>query len=338
MIVMRALTASTLPSPSRRTLLAAGGLGALGLALSACSPGGGADGRPRVIVGCYGIEYVAALVAGDAAEVVSLAKPGQEPHGVELSVAESALIERADVIIQIPGFQGALDDLIASRSLQDAVLDVSTVVEMLPGAGADEHEHAGASDAGGEHDQGGEDEGGEHAGHDHGGLDPHLWHDPTLLARIASALADRLAAASRADAATFAANADAARETLTALDQELQRTYGAVPGERLFVTSHTAFAYLAHRYGLEQVGISGIDPEVEPSPQRLLELQRVIRERGVSTVFFEESASPKVARTLAENVGVAAESLDNLETRLDDGADYPAVMRRNAEKLVASWA
>lgn len=337
MIVMQALTGPLPSSPSRRTLLAAGGLGVLGLALSACGPGGGTEGRPRVIVGCYGIEYVAALVAGDAAEVVSLAKPGQEPHGIELSVAETALIERADVIIQIPGFQAALDDVIASRSLQGAVLDVSSIVEMLPSAGAEagehDHEHSGASDAVGEHGQEGE-----HAGHDHGDLDPHLWHDPTHLAQIASALADRLAAASRADAATFAANADAARETLTALDQELQRTYGAVAGERVFVTSHTAFAYLAHRYGLEQVGITGIDPEVEPSPQRLLELQRVIRERGVSTVFFEESASPKVARTLAANVGVDAESLDNLETHLDEGTDYPAAMRRNAEKLVASWA
>lgn len=332
MIVMRtslhlssARSAPRPVAPGRRSVLAAGLVAPLALALSACGAQAGSD-RPLVVVSCYGIEYAARLVAGDAAEVASLAKPGQEPHDLELSVSEIAGLEKAEVIIRIPGFQTALDEAITSRGLEDRVLDVSTVVTLLP-----VEEHA--------EDHGGEETGADgHEGHDHGGLDPHMWTDPTLLAALATALGEHLGAVAPEEKETFTASAAEAVRLLEELDAELQQTFGAVEGEKVFVTSHTAFGYLAQRYGLEQIGISGIDPEVEPSPQRLLELQQVISERGVTTVFFEESASPKVAETLAQNVGVSSVSLDNLETHLDASKDYRAVMRENAAKLVESWA
>lgn len=322
------------PAPPTRRALLASGLGLAGmLGLGACSSSGSGDsGTPTVIVGCYGLAYMAQQVAGDAAQVVNLAKPGAEPHDIELSVAETARVEKADVIIQIPGFQSALDDVISSRKLADKVLNVADVVTLLPAGGEEDEdedeEAADASDTGGE-------EG--HDAHEHGSVDPHFWNDPTMLAAVATALGAKLAALGTASKDAFAANAQRTVSALTELDTELAATYGAVPGEKVFVTSHTAFAYLAARYGLEQVGIAGIDPEVEPSPQRLLQLQQLIQERHVTTVFFEESASPKVAETLARNVGVASQSLDNLETQLDPKKDYPAVMREDAQKLVASW-
>ncbi len=326
---------SRAPAPARvgrRALLQAGGLSALGLALAACgTSSGGGSGRPTVIVGCYGVQYMAQLVAGDAAEVVSLAKPGQEPHDIELSVAQTAQIQEADVIIQIPGFQPVLDDVIDSRSLEGTVLDVSTVVDLLPATDTGEDGEETASDGGGEHD-------GDHAHeHDHGAYDPHFWNDPSLLAAVARELGARLDAAVEGGSTAFADAAESAASTLMDLDAELATAYGAVTGPKVFVTGHAAFAYLARRYGLEQIGITGIDPEVEPSPQRLLELQRLIDEKHVTTVFFEESASPKVAQTLADRVGVASEALDNLETQLDPDADYADVMRADADKLIASW-
>lgn len=324
------------PTPhalGRRSLLRAGGVSALGLALAACgSSGSGADGKPLVVVGCYGLEYMATLVAGDAAEVWNLAQPGSEPHSLELSVAEAAKVAQAAVIVQIPGFQSAVDDVISAKSLGDITLDVSTVVEMLPAAGG--HDHAGAEG----HDDAASDAGeGEHS-EGHGATDPHMWTDPTLLATVATALGERLAAQDEAHADAIRERATKAVEILTALDEDLRATYDAVTDPKVFVTSHTAFAYMAHRYGLEQVGITGIDPETEPSPQRLLQLRTVIEEKQVSTVCFEVNASPKVAETLAERAGVTADSLDNLETRLDPDKDYAQVMREDAAKLVATWS
>lgn len=316
-------------TPTRRALLGGAGIGALALALSACGSSGstGSD-KPVIIVGCYGVEYMAQQVAGDSAQVHSLAKPGAEPHDIELSVSEAATVQQAAVIIQIPGFQSALDDLIESKGLADRVLDVSSVITLLPASGTGED----AADGEAEHEEEGHEE------HDHGSYDPHFWNDPHLLADVATALGEKLAQSQSSIADAVRASAAETAQALDALDRELAKTFDAVSGTKTFVTGHTAFAYLAARYGLHQVGITGIDPEVEPSPQRLLSLQKLIESEKVTTVFFEESASPKVARTLASKVGVRAESLDNLETQLDPKAEYPAVMREDAAKLVASWS
>lgn len=308
---------------SRRGVLSLLGLGAGAATLAACGAGDGegGSGAPTVIASCYPTAFLAERVGGAHLSVVNLATPGADAHGLELSVRQVAQLREAALVVQIPGYQAAIDDAIASHG-DENVLDVSQAIELLSSS----EEHA-------EHDHDEDD----HDGHDHGPTDPHFWHDPVRMAALGDALAARLGELIPEQAEAFAANAGTLRGELEELDRELTDAYGAVGGERPFVTSHAAYAYLADRYDLHQIGISGVDPEVEPSPQRLLELERVIQDEGVTTIFFETTASPKVAQTLADNVGVDSEELDNLETQLSEDADYPRVMRENADKLIASW-
>ncbi|MEE1617295.1 metal ABC transporter substrate-binding protein [Brachybacterium sp. J153] len=336
---------SFVPALSRRSLLSLAVLGGGALTLAACGGGGESeDGTPMVVTSNYPLRFLVERIGGDRVTSVDFATPGADAHGLELSVRQVMQVQEAALVLQIPGYQTAIDDAIASGP-GDNVLDVAQVIELLvtelgdteaehEGESAEEHaEHADdtASDAGGESAE--ED----HEGHDHGGTDPHLWHDPLRIALIGDALAERLSEIDAEGADGFTERAAALRTELEALDEELAESFGAVEGTRTFVTSHAAYSYLAARYDLHQVGISGIDPETEPSPQRLLELEKVIDAEGVTTVFFEATASPKVAQTLAENVGITSEELDNLETQLSEDADYPQVMRENARKLVESW-
>lgn len=306
---------ASLATPSRRTLFSLAGVGLGAGLLAACGDGGtaGEADTPVVVTGCYPMEYLVAQVAGDAVSITQLAKPGADAHGVELSVQQTLEIQEAALVVQIPGLQTALDDAIASED-GDNVLDVSTVVTQLGSDGEEEHDHEAGAD------------------------DPHLWHDPVRMADIGDAIAERLGEVLPDSAGTFTENAATLRTTLEELDAELAEDFGAVDGSRTFITSHTAFGYLAERYDLRQVGITGVDPETEPSPSRLLELEQVVEDEGVSTIFFETTASPEVAQTLAENVGVEASELDNLETQLSEDADYPQVMRENAAALLESWA
>ncbi|MCS6710753.1 zinc ABC transporter substrate-binding protein [Brachybacterium sp. EF45031] len=354
---------------SRRALVSTGLIGGGALALSACGStgaGAGAGGRPQVITGTYALTYLVQAIGGDAVEVIDLAAGGGDPHGLELSMAKVAQVTEAALVTVIPGYQPALDDALTRRT-EGPVLDVSQVVELLPASAAEEHDHgdhahgeeSAASDAGGDpsdddhadHDhEEAEDHtektADEHAGeahtegdgHDHGSTDPHFWHDPQRMATLAGALGEQLASVAPQAAAAIRERTDRVVADLTALDEELTGTFSEVAGPKPFVTSHAAFTYLAERYGLDQIGISGIDPETEPSPQRLLELERTITEENVTTVFFEATASPKVATTLAERVGVTTAQLDNLETQQSPEADYPAVMRSNAAALTQSWA
>lgn len=321
----------------RRTLLSALGLGAGAALLAACGKGTAADGDGlSVVTSAYALSFLVTRIGGENVALTDLTTPGADAHGLELSVKQTLLVEEADLMLQIPGFQTALDDAIASQG-GDNVLDVSSVITLLPAdAGSAEEGHAGESEE--EHAEHAE-EGDSHEGHDHGPNDPHFWHDPLRMADLGDAIAARLGELSPENAEEFTSAAATVREELEQLDAELTSAFEEVADERrTFITSHAAYTYLADRYDLHQVGISGIDPETEPSPQRLLALETVVRDEEVTTIFFEATASPKVAQTLADNLGIDSAELDNLETQQSPEADYPAVMRSNCTALAESWA
>jgi zinc transport system substrate-binding protein len=157
--------------------------------------------------------------------------------------------------------------------------------------------------------------------------DPHVWLDPVLFARIVRRVGVALHA--RARAVTVA-------RRVRALDAEYRR--GLAHCERRdFVTTHAAFGYLAARYGLNQIAITGVDPESEPDPRRLQELIRLVRDENVSTVFFERLVSPRLAETVARDGGARTAVLDPIEGLTPgeqaQGASYFTLMRRNLDEL-----
>jgi len=106
---------------------------------------------------------------------------------------------------------------------------------------------------------------------------------------------------------------------------------------REIVTSHAAFGYLAERYGLEQIAISGLSPEAEPTPGELEHVVAEVSEHGATTVFFETLVSPRLAETVARETGAETAALDPLEglteNEVERGADYFSVMRDNLKML-----
>ncbi len=356
---------------SRRAFALGGGLTFAAL-LAGCggtsgggknSDGGSGSGDVSIMITCYPTQYLAEKIGGKHVSIINPVKPGIDPHGLELSVQQVAQMADADLVVQIEHYQNAVDDAIKAHKPKNLV-NLNDFVDILPASGDehdhdhgdehdhDEHEHEhehGASDAGGgEHDhEHGDDHAHEHDDHDehehkghhhdHGGIDPHFWQDPHRMIKAAKALADSLSEIDADHAEDYAKNYEALEKELTELDEELHTKYESVKREKSFITSHTAFAYLADTYDLHQIGIAGIDPENEPSTERLLELADLVKKEKLTTVFFETSATPAVAEALASRTDAKAEELDNLETQLDAKKDYAQVMRENADKLVASW-
>ena len=91
---------------------------------------------------------------------------------------------------------------------------------------------------------------------------------------------------------------------------------------KTFVTQHTAFSYLAKRFGLKQLGISGISPDQEPSPRQLTEIQDFIKTYQVKTIFVESNASSKLAETLKKATGVNLKVLNPLEADPENDKSY----------------
>lgn len=302
------------------------GLAAAGLIFAGCGSDGdttSGDGV-QVLAAFYPLAFVAEQVAGPDASVSNLTQPGVEAHDLELTGQQVGRIASADLIVYLEGFQPAVDTAV-SQNADGAGLNVAKAPTVLD---ADD-EHADEDDADDEHAD-------EDDGHGHGDLesDPHVWLDPTNMAAIAQAVADRLAEISPEQAEAFQSRADELAQQLTDLDQEYSSRLADCE-RRVFVTSHAAFGYLAHRYDLEMVGMSGIDPEAEPSPARLVEVQRVVQDEGVTTIFYERLVNPAVAEALANDIGVQTAVLDPIEGLTDETADedYFSLMRANLDAL-----
>ncbi|MDN4472523.1 metal ABC transporter substrate-binding protein [Demequina zhanjiangensis] len=311
------------------TLAALAGAGALTLAACSTDAADGTssdDAALSVAASFYPLEFVASAVGGDLISIVSLTPPGVEAHDVELSPSTVRELGNADLALYLSDFQPAVDDAIDTTGVDS--LDAASTVALHEAdersEGETEEEHAEHADE----DEHSEDE------HDHGSSDPHFWLDPTLLADFGDAVGEAFATADPANADTYTANAATLRSELEALDTSFND--GLAQCERdTIVTSHEAFGYLADAYGLHQEGIAGLDPESEPSPARILEIQDIIAETGATTIFTESAVSSSVAEALASDTGVDTAVLDPVEN-VADGDDYIAVMTRNLSALQAA--
>lgn len=304
---------------TRRTLAVAATALLAMTATSACTADTtGADPqRVDVVAAFYPLQFVAERVGGDAVRVTNLAKPGAEPHDLELNPGQVGQVSEAELIVYLAGFQPAVDDAVGQNG-GDRAFDVAGVQPLLD-----------ASTGG--HDHEGEEAG--HAEKSGGGKDPHVWLDPTRLATIGEKLAERLGRADPDRAADYTARAKTFRTELEKLDAEYAQGLRTCQ-RREIVVSHTAFGYLTQRYQLEQIGITGLSPEAEPAPQRLAEAVEEARKHQATTIFFETLVSPKVAETIANTVGAKTAVLDPLEGLPSGGSgDYLSVMRDNLTTL-----
>ncbi|MGH3357158.1 MAG: metal ABC transporter substrate-binding protein [Nocardioidaceae bacterium] len=289
------------------------------LLLSGCGGTVDSSSGTTVVASFYPFAYAAERVGGDAVDVDNLTAPGVEPHDIELAPQQIAEVQDADLAIFETGFQPAVDEAVEQAELSDeAALDVAETVSLVD---ADEHAPAGHA-----HEESEE--------HEHGELDPHVWLDPTTMIAVTEAVADRLTQIDPDNAKTYQRNARTFIAELTDLDHAFKT--GLANCERhTIVTSHDAFGYLADRYGLEQVGIAGVDPSSEPSPAQLADITDLVRDDGITTIFTEELVSPAVAETVADETGAEVATLDPIEGLGDDTADqtYLTLMKQNLDAL-----
>ena len=329
-----------------KRILAAACAAATALTLSACmspSTSGGSsskDGKLTVMASFYPLQYLAEKIGGEHVSVSSLTPDGAEPHDLELSPKTVDSLSSADAVIYLAGFQSAVDEAIEQQAPK-TVIDVSPAAELIEAGtdanhpSEDEEDTADEAQSGQTEAHDHDHEGHDHEGHDHHhdmSTDPHFWLDPTRMAHAATLVGDKLAEADSAHADVYKANAKALAEELNTLSDTLV-TKTSNCKVKTFVTAHTAFGYLADRTGLTQVGISGLDPESSPSPARLADIAQTAKEQGVTTIFTEALIDPKVAQTLADDLGITTAVLDPIESQTDASKDYAATMNSNIDAL-----
>jgi zinc transport system substrate-binding protein len=265
---------------------------------TACGAAADGNGRTSVVAAFYPLAYAAERTGGSTVDVENLTPPGSEPHDLELAPKTVVRIAAADVVLYLGrGFQPAV--AAAVRQAQGTTVDVLAGLPLLPSSQGEEGLTA----------------------------DPHVWLDPILFARVVDRIGSVLHRPARAGA-------------LIADLRRLDRAYRmglAQCAHSEIVTSHAAFGYLAKRYGLIEVPITGLEPESEPTARQLAGVVKIVRRTNATTVFFETLVSPRLADTVAREAGARTAVLDPIEgltpAEQARGDDYLSLMRRNLAAL-----
>src|SRR3954471_18385821 len=289
--------------------------------LSACSTdsaAAGGTGKFDVVASFYPMAFLAEQIGGDHVSVTSLTQPGQEPHDLEISARQTAQLQESDAVLYLGNLQPSVDDAVAQS-------EVRTKIDAASLTSLEKH---------------GNEVGGHAASHDSSkseepaGLDPHIWLDPVRYAQVAEGVGKAFEKADPDHAADYKNDTAALVSRLDALHTKFKDGL-ANTRTKVFVTTHAAFGYLAERYGLTEEAINGLDPESEPSADRVKDLEKMAKADGVTTVFYETLVSDKTAKTIASDSGLKTDVLDPIEgiTAKSRGKDYFAVQEANLKAL-----
>ncbi len=271
----------------------------------------GKSGKLEAVATFYPLEYLVQRIGGERVHVVSLVSPGTEPHEWEPTPRDVDKIRKSKLFV----YHGAGLDPWAEKAAGDSTKDGPQIVRATEGLSI----HTGPAEEGGGTEQ-----------------DPHVWLDPQLYALQADLVAQGLAKADPEGATTYQANLAVLKKDLISLQADMKAGLSTCARDP-FVTSHSAFSYLASRFGLTQVSVTGISPEQEPSPARLEQIIKEIRQEGATHIYFETLISPELSDTIAREAGIKTLVLNPVEglTKEDVAAkkDYLSVMRDNLASL-----
>jgi zinc transport system substrate-binding protein len=296
----------------------------LAAALVSASP---ALAAPKVVASVVPVQSIVAAVMGETGTPDLLLQGSMSEHRAVFTPGQIAALGDADLVF-IVGH--GLEAKLAQLSGSDAVNGKSFIeLSDAPGVAKLPIRQGGAW----EPDSDGHDHAETHAAEGVLTFDPHIWLDPENGKAMARAVADDLARADPAHAATYAANAKA-------LAAEIDQTTAAIAAElapvkdKPFIVFHDAYHYFENRFGLRGVGsISDVSAQA-PSAERLAEVRDKIASAGAACVFREPQFDDKVVHTVIEGTQAREGVLDPLGASLTPGPGaYPQLLQNLAKAL-----
>jgi zinc/manganese transport system substrate-binding protein len=267
-------------------------------------------------------------VGGDRVEVTTLVGPDGDAHVYEPKPDDTkAMAASKLVFINGLAFEGWMDRLVESSGYKGPLVKASDGIEAEKMQ--DDHAH---SEEKQEHDH----------DREHGAFDPHAWQSAANAQVYVRNIADALCKAEEADCPLFRANAEAYSKELGALHEEILAAVAKVPeGRRTVITSHDAFGYFSHAYGIRFIAPEGVSTESEASAKDVARLIRQIREDKASALFVENVSDPRLIEQISRETGLkvgGALYSDALSGKGGPAATYIDMMRHNTRLLTEAMA
>ena len=260
-------------------------------------------------------------IAGDKAEIINLVPAGTEPHDFELSASDMRLIEKADIFIYNgAGMEHFVDKTLAAVSNKDLVI-VEAAGELDLLVTDSHHDHGREA-----HDENDAEE----------KTDPHTWLSIENAIAESEAIKETLIKLDGKNADYYEANFQVYKGKLEGLAARYKEELSDMSHDTI-VVAHEAFGYLCNEYGLKQEAVEGLTADSEPDAARMKEIIEFCKENNIKIIFFEELVSPKVAETIANEIGAETMLLNPVEgltaEQMEEGLDYIGIMEQNLEAL-----
>lgn len=254
-------------------------------------------------------------VGGERVEVFSIVPPGADPHTFEPTPREARSIATADLlVINGLGYEAWVEKLIHNAASPDLrVLVLSEGLEPLEGVSFSAHHH---------HE------------HDHHDGDPHFWLDVTYAMHYVRRIEEALSTLDPEGATLYRDRSSRYLAELEKLDGWIfERIAQIPPANRVLLTHHDAFAYMATRYGLTLQGVLVRNPDREPSARELATLIQEVRRMGIKAIFAEPQINSTFAHSLAREARIRVAFLYS-DALTSEVPSYIELMRYNANSLV----
>jgi zinc/manganese transport system substrate-binding protein len=266
-------------------------------------------------------------VGGDQVDVTSLVGPGGDAHVYEPTPSDVVAVSGADlVVVNGLGFEGFMSRLIEASETQAPIVTATSGIDVLETASHDSdhhdddddhdgHDHASQDDhshddhghddhAHGDQDDHGHDDHA-HDDHDHGPEDPHAWQSLNAAQIYVENIAHSLCDISSENCALFEANAASYVDQLNELEAKWRAAIDLIPqDQRIVITSHDAFSYLARDFDLEMLTVQGVSTNSEASAADVAALIDEIRTTGAKALFVENISDPRLLEQIAEETGL----------------------------------
>jgi zinc transport system substrate-binding protein len=277
----------------------------------------------QVVTSLFPLYDFARNIGQDMADVSLLLPPGLEAHSFEPRPGDMVRLNQANVFIYTnsamePWVQDVLKG-VQNRSLK--VVESGRSIAMTAG----HEEYAPGKKAGHRH------------GHDHGGADPHIWLDFSNATNMVDHILAGFLEKDPLNRDFYQKNADAYKAKLNDLDRQFKEGLSGCRKKIIVHGGHFAFGYLAQRYGLKYVAVSGFSPNAEPLPAGMVRISRTLKANGLNYLFYEELLSPRIAESIARETGVSLLMLHGAHNvskeEFERGVSFLDLMQRNLQNL-----
>jgi zinc/manganese transport system substrate-binding protein len=264
----------------------------------------------------------AAQVGGERISVTSLVGADSDAHVYEPTPRDVRKVAAADVIVVNGlGLEGWLNRLLEASGAKAPVTEASAGVSAIESS---EHEA--------EHEDESE--------HDHGAQDPHAFQSIGNAMIYVKNIAGALCKAAPSDCDEFRTNAAAYTAKLDELDKEVRDAVAKIPPDkRRIITSHDAFAYFAHEYGIGFLAPEGVSTDAEASAADVAKLIQQIRLQRASALFVENISDHRLIEQIGRETGLKVSGVlfsDALSTERGPAASYTEMMRHNMRTILSA--